>query len=135
MVTQRPSPVSVCSTSFSRDDNRTSAGSCAFFLAATGAASTPIYLLADERCMSFANTPDTPINVPGFTDHRHDRLTDQDGGVCFFCEIVDCRLPLLEFSHNRRCLHYCLGQKTSSLIAGLCVQTPQRPGLLLVFSP
>ena len=40
MVPQRPSPASVCSTLFSRDDNRTSAGWCAFFLAAIGAPST-----------------------------------------------------------------------------------------------
>ena len=48
MVTQRPIPAFVCSTSFSRDDNRTSAGRCGFFLAATGAPSIPIYLLAHD---------------------------------------------------------------------------------------
>ena len=50
-----------------------------------------------------------------------------------FCERVDCGPPLLEFRHILSCLHYYLGQETSSLIARLCVQTPQRPGLLLVF--
>ena len=55
MVTQRPIPASVCSTSFSTDGNRTSAGCCGFFLAATGAPSTPIYLLADDRCISQLN--------------------------------------------------------------------------------
>ena len=52
MVTQRPIPASLCSTSFcfSRDANRTSARWCSFFLAATGAPSIPIYLLADDRC-------------------------------------------------------------------------------------
>ena len=48
IVTQRPIPGSGSSTSFCRDGNRTSAGLCGFFLAATGAPSTPIYLLADE---------------------------------------------------------------------------------------
>ena len=50
MVNQRPIPASVCSTSLSRDDNRTSAGWYGFFLAATGARSTPIYLPADDWC-------------------------------------------------------------------------------------
>ena len=48
MVTQQPIPASVCSTSFSKDDNRTSAGWSGFFRSATGAPSTLISLLADE---------------------------------------------------------------------------------------
>ena len=52
MVTQRSIPASVCSTSFSRDDNRTSAGCCGFFLAAARAPSMPFYLLADDLCHS-----------------------------------------------------------------------------------
>ena len=50
MVTQRLIPASVCSTSFSRDDNRTSAGWCGFFLAATRAPSIPIYPMAGDWC-------------------------------------------------------------------------------------
>ena len=45
-----PIPASVFSTSFSRDDNGTSAGWCGFFLAATGAPSIPIYLIAGDWC-------------------------------------------------------------------------------------
>ena len=50
IVIQRPIPGSVCSTSFSKDDDGTSAGWCGCFLAATGTPSTPIHLLADEWC-------------------------------------------------------------------------------------
>ena len=52
---QQPIPASVRSTSLSSDDNRTSAGWCGFLLAATGAPSIPIYLLADDWCHSQLN--------------------------------------------------------------------------------
>ena len=50
MVTQWPIPTFICSSSFYGDDNRTSAAWCGFFLAATGAPSIPIYLMADDWC-------------------------------------------------------------------------------------
>ena len=55
MVIQRPISAPACSRTFSRDDNRTSAGWCGFFLAATGAPSISIYLLADDWCHSQVN--------------------------------------------------------------------------------
>ena len=86
-----------------------------------------IAVLAVSESRLDSSVPDAPVYVPGYTIHRHDRLTGQGGGVCFFCEIVDCGPPLLEFRHNRSCLHYCVGQEASSLIARLCVQTPSAP--------
>ena len=49
------------------------------------------------------------------------------GWSLLFCERVDCGPPLLEFRHIRSCLHYCLGQEPSSLIARLCIKTPSDP--------
>ena len=103
MITQRPIPASVCFTSFPRDDNRTSAGWCGFFLAATGAPSTPIYLLADDWCRlqlnKYSKEPLSLASVKcGHATCLHLISGNTDTGVPAKPSTTCCLLKALQFA-------------------------------------
>ena len=121
MVTQRPTPASVCSTSFNRDNNRTSAG-CGFFLASTGAPCIPIYLLADDWCrlqlkifskkkLSLASVRCGPATcLPSISVTTDTGVPAEPSQTC-------CRLKALQFSVHPNHLRL----RVSSIIA-TCLQ-------------
>ena len=81
--------------------------------------------------MHHSSVPDAFVHVPGYTIHRHDRLTGQGGGVCFFVKESIAVRPCLNSDTSEAVFITVLDKRRPVLLLG-CVYRPPPPLDLLV---